>query len=106
MQTLFESFANSKRYKTLWMPISLVPLFESFANSKRYKTPRTNCIIRMGLRALLIQKDTKLSISPIRMLERLRALLIQKDTKLSPPFCYLRRCLRALLIQKDTKLNL
>ena len=34
----FESFANSKRYKTVKAKIYDVMLFESFANSKRYKT--------------------------------------------------------------------
>ena len=38
MKTLFESFANSKRYKTLPRLDEKKSQFESFANSKRYKT--------------------------------------------------------------------
>ena len=55
--------------------------FESFANSKRYKTSPSDSSLLGCLRALLIQKDTK----PMPMMQssssRLRALLIQKDTK-------------------------
>ena len=56
--------------------------FESFANSKRYKTIDilVNTISR--LRALLIQKDTKPLVCCTLRLNSLRALLIQKDTKL------------------------
>ena len=78
--------------------------FESFANSERYKTGDTDWVTATGLRALLIQKDTKRHhgsehhgrafesfanseryktySSTIGHLLRLRALLIQKDTKL------------------------
>ena len=55
--------------------------FESFANSKRYKTGEKVKTARGGLRALLIQKDTKLQNTHMNQLARLRALLIQKDTK-------------------------
>ena len=80
----FESFANSERYKTMHKLTTQYGEFESFANSERYKThchikPPPNC---------------------------LRALLIQKDTKLSQGFDTRRICLRALLIQKDTKLKI
>ena len=58
----------------------------------------------MCLRALLIQKDVKLSVNDDGCSSRLRALLIQKDVKHHDA----RRCdmlsLRALLIQKDVKL--
>ena len=57
----------------------------------------------MCLRALLIQKDTKLSEVPQDKFECLRALLIQKDTKLIMSACQQSIRLRALLIQKDTK---
>ena len=57
----FESFANSKRYKTRQSSIAAVSLFESFANSKRYKTLLREIPTNSGLRALLIQKDTKLA---------------------------------------------
>ena len=55
----FESFANSERYKTLFHSIYKCILFESFANSERYKTGVMVGEIKSGLRALLIQKDTK-----------------------------------------------
>ena len=55
----FESFANSKRYKTINITAALNVLFESFANSKRYKTCITQRSMENSLRALLIQKDTK-----------------------------------------------
>ena len=35
---LFESFANSERYKTTRMSKESIRQFESFANSERYKT--------------------------------------------------------------------
>ena len=35
---MFESFANSKRYKTWTHTGNSAGKFESFANSKRYKT--------------------------------------------------------------------
>ena len=57
------------------------------------------------MRALLIQKDTKLCTQRLLQMRSLRALLIQKDTK---PALLCRTCpmrLRALLIQKDTKPN-
>ena len=34
----FESFANAKRYKTVYAETITNEEFESFANSKRYKT--------------------------------------------------------------------
>ena len=55
----FESFANSKRYKTCLAGKTWRTLFESFANSKRYKTPTRPTYDKRCLRALLIQKDTK-----------------------------------------------
>ena len=55
----FESFANSKRYKTLLLLPCPNLQFESFANSKRYKTPHATSTRTVSLRALLIQKDTK-----------------------------------------------
>ena len=42
------------------MIIGLVDLFESFVNSERYKTTDVSMMCAGGLRALLIQKDTKL----------------------------------------------
>ena len=39
-------------------------------------------VLRSRLRALLIQKDTKRSLAPVKRIVCLRALLIQKDTKL------------------------
>jgi len=57
--------------------------FESFANSKRYKTPGCLQSSSAGLRALLIQKDTKRTVGWSATASGLRALLIQKDTKLS-----------------------
>ena len=60
----------------------LLDRFESFANSERYKTTDTPFSSVNGLRALLIQKDTKLlHVFPSKHVS-LRALLIQKDTKL------------------------
>ena len=56
-----------------------------------------------GLRALLIQKDTKLASAILSMVLSLRALLIQKDTKPSLSGIQIGTSLRALLIQKDTK---
>ena len=55
----FESFANSKRYKTYKVSDAEVPVFESFANSKRYNTSGSFFSGFPCLRALLIQKDTK-----------------------------------------------
>ncbi len=77
--------------------------FESFANSKRYKTAPEDVVAADRLRALLIQKDTKQSIHCTRRKNSLRALLIQKDTKQSYFTGKEGRSLRALLIQKDTK---
>ena len=57
-------------------------LFESFANSKRYKTLFNGKIKQVRLRALLIQKDTKHCGCLYHLYHCLRALLIQKDTKL------------------------
>ena len=56
----FESFANSERYKTFVGIIAHDIMFESFANSERYKTTERNNHDEYSLRALLIQKDTKL----------------------------------------------
>ena len=56
----FESFANSERYKTFIKNNYTLAVFESFANSERYKTGERTSPARRGLRALLIQKDTKL----------------------------------------------
>ena len=58
-----------------------IQLFESFANSKRYKTLSLMPSLNLRLRALLIQKDTKLTYVIKRTPVSLRALLIQKDTK-------------------------
>ena len=58
-------------------------MFESFANSKRYKTNTYRASLRLGLRALLIQKDTKQRKYEAFNNDSLRALLIQKDTKLN-----------------------
>ena len=58
-------------------------MFESFANSKRYKTPGCLQLSSAGLRALLIQKDTKQRKYEAFNNDSLRALLIQKDTKLN-----------------------
>ena len=55
----FESFANSKRYKTQSGTDTDFRKFESFANSKRYKTDVNALLKPFCLRALLIQKDTK-----------------------------------------------
>ena len=59
-----------------------------------------------GLRALLIQKDTKPSVFTAVQTYGLRALLIQKDTKLQNVAYGYTGSLRALLIQKDTKQGL
>ena len=56
-------------------------MFESFANSERYKTQNDLVVNVLRLRALLIQKDTKLPYVIAAFTARLRALLIQKDTK-------------------------
>ena len=102
---LFESFANSERYKTTPSVPLDVKAFESFANSERYKTNTSLIMFDLCLRALLIQKDTKLYILNQRQFYSLRALLIQKDTKPDNYECSNETCLRALLIQKDTKLR-
>ena len=60
-------------------------------------------MLHISLRALLIQKDTKLRSYLMALLCRLRALLIQKDTKLIVNIINIVTGLRALLIQKDTK---
>ena len=78
-------------------------VFESFANSERYKTVSLSALVFECLRALLIQKDTKLSVHTCFNISRLRALLIQKDTKLRGDVEITASRLRALLIQKDTK---
>ena len=57
---LFESFANSERYKTINQAGGKRNEFESFANSERYKTAKDIEMDYSCLRALLIQKDTKL----------------------------------------------
>ena len=57
-------------------------LFESFVNSERYKTEEEQEVKFKGLRALLIQKDTKHPLPAFTPRLGLRALLIQKDTKL------------------------
>ena len=53
---MFESFANSERYKTIEVDEECVTKFESFANSERYKTGGPAFSHSAGLRALLIQK--------------------------------------------------
>ena len=78
--------------------------FESFANSERYKTEHCRQVVQDGLRALLIQKDTKHTNRCLTYQSCLRALLIQKDTKRTMRRFRNSRSLRALLIQKDTKL--
>ena len=55
----FESFANSERYKTSLQIMFMLNQFESFANSERYKTCALASAFFCCLRALLIQKDTK-----------------------------------------------
>ena len=77
----FESFANSKRYKTCNLRPRITAPFESFANSKRYKTPTPPGGCAASLRALLIQKDTKQLGLLYCLPDGLRALPIQKDTK-------------------------
>ena len=59
---MFESFANSERYKTYHLYLYCLYLFESFANSERYKTEPHITYGGLCLRALLIQKDTKLAL--------------------------------------------
>ena len=78
-------------------------MFESFVNSKRYKTQIGRTVFPICLRALLIQKDTKLRLKFGFVGFRLRALLIQKDTKPNKAIREAHKSLRALLIQKDTK---
>ena len=56
-------------------------MFESFANSERYKTSSWSSKNLLSLRALLIQKDTKPRFIHPGHGTCLRALLIQKDTK-------------------------
>ena len=56
---MFESFANSERYKTKQHRRKRKQQFESFANSERYKTSTWRDLSSGCLRALLIQKDTK-----------------------------------------------
>ena len=80
---MFESFANSERYKTPFCGVIYEPAFESFANSERYKTLKKLTEQRASLRALLIQKDTKHDERRGINVAGLRALLIQKDTKLT-----------------------
>ena len=58
-------------------------MFESFANSERYKTGSEITTTQTSLRALLIQKDTKRGQVIDVTSDGLRALLIQKDTKLA-----------------------
>ena len=77
--------------------------FESFANSERYKTVDAKLVEFLGLRALLIQKDTKPDSIAEALFLCLRALLIQKDTKHSILLVLRNLRLRALLIKKDTK---
>ena len=58
---MFESFVNSERCKTM-CPLRLSYLgFESFVNSERCKTIEAAQADATGLRALLIQKDVKLT---------------------------------------------
>ena len=77
--------------------------FESFVNSERCKTDDVIDDTTNRLRALLIQKDVKLSYHWSDTQARLRALLIQKDVKQRHSFGQVKVCLRALLIQKDVK---
>ena len=78
-------------------------MFESFVNSERCKTDSAVYHPSDRLRALLIQKDVKLSGCRHPGGECLRALLIQKDVKHRTPQGRADRSLRALLIQKDVK---
>ena len=78
-------------------------LFESFVNSERCKTNTSTEHFTSRLRALLIQKDVKLTLLISSSEYRLRALLIQKDVKHLHDTQILIACLRALLIQKDVK---
>ncbi len=63
-------------------PFPFTYSFESFANSEGYKTIYGLIALFHGLRALLIQKGTKLNIPGYPLPVSLRALLIQKGTKL------------------------
>ena len=78
----FESFVNSERCKTVLAFLFVKSLFESFVNSERCKTHKTCDKWRKSLRALLIQKDVKLTVKISYHILCLRALLIQKDVKL------------------------
>ena len=77
----FESFANSKRYKTAYSCGRWNPCLRALLIQKDTKPNKRGCKRRAGLRALLIQKDTKPDALVILGLMSLRALLIQKDTK-------------------------
>ena len=62
-------------------------VFESFVNSERCKTLRQCRHSAHCLRALLIQKDVKRTCWRSTIMQRLRALLIQKDVKLQANGC-------------------
>ena len=100
----FESFANSKRYKTLSVLKSTFSCLRALLIQKDTKLDYLHLNSSTSLRALLIQKDTKRRHNKEKIQARMRALLIQKDTKHTKSVMQKYLCLRALLIQKDTKL--
>ena len=61
IKAMFESFVNSERCKTQAIVNNSSAMFESFVNSERCKTFLLSYSNFSGLRALLIQKDVKLS---------------------------------------------
>ena len=65
----------------MWDLLHGLTLFESFVNSERCKTVLAYVIFVPCLRALLIQKDAKPFLPEKGVRVRLRALLIQKDAK-------------------------
>ena len=59
----FESFVNSEECKTIFPQVLTTIEFESFVNSEECKTVSIELSCHCSLRALLIQKSVKLSIS-------------------------------------------
>ena len=78
----FESFANSERYKTAFLPRLLLCKFESFANSERYKTINTIARTTLPFESFANSERYKTAREKRKPMYGLRALLIQKDTKL------------------------
>ena len=82
----FESFVNSERCKTSFTPSGYGNSFESFVNSERCKTACHKLRLAYAFESFVNSERCKTINQCELRAERLRALLIQKDVKLTDFF--------------------